>query len=199
MARGFISFRVRRALALLLLVAPVLAPLTLAAPPAAIVPLDATEVTAAYLLNFVRFTEWPAAAQPTAPAAPYLIGVSCAGPLLDALIHLVDGQSVRGHPVKVIRIKNAADFTNCHLAYLECDADCGGQLISIQPALNTLRGQPVLTVSSDPGFLSAGGLIQLFPDEGHLRFAIAAEAAHQAGLALNSRLLALARPVPTQP
>ena len=201
MARGLAHSRWfgLRALALLLLGAPLLVPTEHAAPPAVTALLDLNEATAAYLLNFVRFTEWPAAARPASPAAPYVIGVSCSGAQLNALLDLLEGQTVHGHPVRAIRIKNVADFASCHLVYLECSDPCGAQAIPIHIAINTLRGSPVLTVSAAPDFLAQGGHIQLFHSDARLRFAIADEIAHKTGLALNSRLLALARPVPPQP
>jgi hypothetical protein len=57
----------------------------------------------------------------------------------------------------------------------------------------------VLTISAEPGFLAAGGTIQLFREEARLRFAISAEHASAAGLAPSSRLLALSAPAAAVP
>ncbi len=160
------------------------------------VTIDADAATAAYLINFLRFTTWPESAQTRSPAAPYVIGVSCCGPLLDALITMTEGQSVHGHPVRALRIKNAADFATCHLAYLNCADECGPKNSALTATLKALQGLPVLTVSPQPDFLANGGQVQLFHAETHLRFAIAVEATRAAGLSLNSRLLVLSRPVP---
>jgi hypothetical protein len=157
---------------------------------------DPDAVTAHYLLQFLSYTNWPEAAQPGTPSAPYLIGVSCSGPLLDALIKATDDKLVGGHPVRAIRIKNAAAFATCHLAFLNCTEDCGSQNISILLALNALKNRPVLTVSAEPGFLDAGGQVQLFRMGPNLRFSVSAEAAQKAGLSLKADLQNLSRPVP---
>jgi hypothetical protein len=159
---------------------------------------DPDAVTANFLIKFLSYTNWPEAVQPSTPSAPYVIGVSCSGPLLDALIKATDVKlaSVGGHPVRAIRIKNAADFDSCHLAFLNCNEDCGAQNISIPLALNALKNRPVLTVSAEPGFLDAGGQVQLFRTGPKLNFSVSAEAARQAGLNLKADLQNLSKPVP---
>ncbi|MCX6938648.1 MAG: YfiR family protein [Verrucomicrobia bacterium] len=166
--------------------------------------LDAPSVTAAYILNFIRFTEWPAATGdkpsltvPATPDAPYLIGVAGHRELLDALIQITEGQRVRGHPLHVINVKSTDELPACHVAYL---APPGGPYndatLRIPAALQALQGLPVLTFSTAPGFTRSGGVVQLFQDGQHLRFDIAADAARSLGLTIHSRLLALARPAP---
>jgi len=194
------SLRIGRiTLALLGLVAPALAPLLRAAPRATASAIDTDTATAAYLLNFVRFTGWPANMQPTTTAEPFVIGVSGSRTLLDALIRLVEGQQVRSHPVHIVRLKDVGDLAACHLAFLgpTPDSDCMG--VPIPAALKALKGKPVLTVSTAEDFLAYGGLVQLYSDDSLLRFDIAVETARATGLVLNSRLLALARPVPYRP
>ncbi len=163
--------------------------------------LDAPSVTAAYILNFIRFTEWPAAAGgkpvPATPEAPYVIGVAGNRELLDALIQITEGQRVRGHPLHVINVKSTDDLPACHVAYL---APPGGPYndttLRIPDALQALQGIPVLTFSTAPGFTRSGGVVQLFQEGQHLRFEIAADTARSLGLTIHSRLLALARPAP---
>jgi hypothetical protein len=190
----------RSALALFWLGVPALVPCLHADPQTQSAVIDTDTATAAYLLNFLRFTEWPAStssgtSRPSSATSPYVIGVSGNRPLLDKLIRLVEGQLVRGHPVHAVRIRDETDLTACHLAYLSPTPDDDGLGVPIQAALRALRGEPVLTVSPAPAFLDQGGLVQLYRTDSHLRFDIAAEAARVAGLTLNSRLLALARPV----
>jgi hypothetical protein len=199
-----VRLALRSALALLGLGVPALVPCLRANHQANAVAIDTDAATAAYLLNFVRFTEWPASAstgtsRPGLASAPYVIGISGSRPLRDMLIRLIEGQQVRGRPVHVVRIKDVPDFTACHLVYLTPSPDDDGLGVPIPTALDALRGKPVLTVSPATDFLAQGGLVQLYRADSHLRFDIAAEAARAAGLNLNSRLLALARPVPARP
>lgn len=196
-----VRLALRSALALLWLGAPALVPCLHAAPHTQSAVIDTDTATAAYLLNFLRFTEWPAGAstdtsRPNSTTSPYVIGVSGNRPLLDKLIRLVEGQLVRGHPVHAVRIRDETDLAACHLAYFSPTIDDDGLGVPIPAALRALSGQPVLTVSPAPAFIDQGGLVQLYRTDSYLRFDIAAEAARVAGLTLNSRLLALARPVP---
>ena len=201
-SRSRIVRQVRRsALALLGLGVPALVPALRAAPQVNAVAIDTDAATAAYLLNFVRFTEWPASASagPSPPSSanePYVIGVSGSRPLRDTLIRLVEGQQVRGHPVHIVRTRDVRDLAACHLVYLNASPDDDGLGVPIPTALNVLRGKPVLTISPATDFLAQGGLVQLYRVDSYLRFDIAATTARSAGLTLNSRLLSLARPVP---
>jgi hypothetical protein len=199
-----VRLALRSALALLWLGVPTLVPCLRAAQQTNSVTIDTDTATAAYLLSFVRFTEWPAGdwagtSRPGTATSPYVIGVSGSRPLLDTLIRLVEGQQVRGRPVHVVRIKDVRDLAVCHLVYLNPSPDDDGLGVPIPIALDALRGEPVLTVSAATDFLAQGGLVQLYRADSHLRFDIATETARAAGITLNSRLLALARPVPARP
>jgi hypothetical protein len=82
------------------------------------------------------------------------------------------------------------------LIYLEpVLPDMGLRLLD---ALELVKGKPVLTLSTAAGFIKAGGSVQLFAVAGRLRFSIASETARLSGLALHSRLLALAVPLPKE-
>ena len=146
----------RSALALLWLGVPTLVPCLRAAPQANSVEIDTATATAAYLLNFLRFTEWPAAARPATEAAPYVIGVSGSRALLDALILVVEGKKVRGHPVYIVRLKTLSDLATCHLAYFNPTPDEDGMSVLIPTALDALRDKPVLTVSPATDFIAQG-------------------------------------------
>jgi hypothetical protein len=51
----------------------------------------------------------------------------------------------------------------------------------------------VLTISDGKGFAEAGGMIELYVEEGRMRFAINMGATERSGLHLSSRLLRLAK------
>ena len=63
----------------------------------------------------------------------------------------------------------------------------------------TARGKTgLLTVSDIKGFAAAGGVIELFAEDGKMRFEINTRAAQRAGLRISSQLLKLARVTPEQ-
>ena len=160
-------------------------------PPPAATPFFAAEaVRAAYVVNFIRFTDWPAPFD----EGPVIIGVSGSRPLEDELIRLADRQSVAGRPLRVVRIKNLRDLAGCHVVYFARGDSPGEEPPpSVASALAILRDQPVLTVSEDPAFLGLGGIINLYREDDKLRFEIAPDTARESRLVLSSRLLKLAR------
>ncbi len=163
-------------------------------PPSALPPAPAPAfapdaVKAAFLINFIRFTDWPT---PPSRDSPYVVGISGNRALEDELFRLADRQLVRGHRLRVVRIRSARDLETLHLAFFDTGAPHSLEAFGPREALPLLARRPVLTVSDSPGFLPLGGMIQLFREESALRFAIAPEAARAAGLVISSRLLALA-------
>lgn len=135
-------------------------------------------VKAAYLVNFVRFTEWPAGRP--ASDAPYVIGISGNRPLEDELIRLADRQLVRGHRLRIVRLRALHDLEDVHLAYFESAAESATEAISADEALPFLRRHPVLTVSDSPGFLPLGGVVNFYRDGAALRFEVSPGAAREA-------------------
>ena len=152
-------------------------------------------VKAAYILNFLRFTTWPGDDRET---APFVIGVSADRDLEDALLRLTDNLRIRDRRIRVIRLRNARDLSECHAVFLDADITVAEEpALPLADGLSTLADRPVLTISSSTGFLAAGGMINLYPEGGNLRFEISAERAAKVGLQFNSRLLALSRPAPS--
>lgn len=139
---------------------------------------------AAFIFNFVKFTEWPT----LHPTAPIVACVSGDDAIAAALADTVRGQAVSGHPLVVQRIRDIPAGPTCQVLFI-ADTDKGRWA----EHLRGLKGQPVLSVSDGAGFAQSGGIIELYVDAGRMRFAINVTAAEQAGLHLSSRLLGLAR------
>jgi hypothetical protein len=179
------------ALALLAASSP-LAPAALAQDAAsASAPYAAETIKAAYLANFVRFTDWP----PGIPGTdqPFVVGVSGNRLLEDELIRLADRQLIRGHRLRIVRLRVPRDLEGIHVAFFDAAAESQLENLSSREALPLLGERPVLTVSDAPSFLERGGIVSLYREDSALRFAIAPEAARLSGLSISSRLLALAR------
>ncbi|MBC8010455.1 MAG: YfiR family protein [Burkholderiales bacterium] len=148
---------------------------------------------AVFLINFIRFTEWPEAASPG--KTPFVIGVAGSRAIEDELLTLAETQRVRERRIHVISIKTANDLAGCHLVYINPAPGLGDESAPrAAELLPHLRGKPVLTVSESPSFLAEGGIVNFFMGEGgKLRFEIALETARSADLKLSSKLLDLAR------
>ena len=76
-----------------------------------------SQVEAAFLLNFTKFTEWPSSAFST-PGSPFAICILGNDPFGQALDQIVGGESVKGHPVTVLRLAEPPRPQTCQLVFL---------------------------------------------------------------------------------
>lgn len=143
------------------------------------------QVKAAFLLNFTKFVEWPAAAFGSAQAS-MTICILGQNPFGTALNQIVNGELVNGRRVVVEQIKNAPVLQSCQVLFLE-DPPEG------KPIPGT--GTGVLTVGEGENFLRSGGIIAFVIENHRVRFVINKAAAERAGLKLSSRLLNVAKSV----
>jgi hypothetical protein len=152
-----------------------------------------SDVKAAYLFNFgkfVRFTSSDAVNK----RQSFDVCIVGADPLGATLDELTANEQLDGKPVRVVRLKNAADARGCAIAYIS--ASEGARVGS---DLDALRGQPVLTVSDAANFLQQGGMIQFVTVSNHVRFAVNLDAVRSAQLNLSSELLRVAISVNGEP
>jgi hypothetical protein len=141
-------------------------------------------VKAAYLYKLGSFVTWPSdPARLAAPLAICVQGTDPFGPLLD---RAAAGQSVAGRPVVVRRVARLEPDSGCAIAYV-----AGSAVQSQAQALAAVERAPVLTVT-DAARGPTRGIVHLLLDAGKVRFAIDAAKADEAGLAISSKLLALA-------
>lgn len=147
-----------------------------------------SQVKAAYILNFVNLTDWPAAA--LGPASnPFRICVAGSDPFRHVLEQTVRGESMQGHPLVVERVTRESAAT-CQVLFVA--ASDGAHTAELLRALGTA---PVLTIGEADAFLKGGGVVRFVTDQGHVRFDVNRRTAEQHGLTLSSRLLRVARSV----
>jgi hypothetical protein len=141
-------------------------------------------VKAAFIYNFVKFTEWPAL-----PAgAPIIVCVAGDDDIAAALVQTVGGRDISGHVLEVWRHEASSSWRACNVLFIT-----GAEIRRSGGKLAEARPLPVLTVSDHGGFAQAGGIIELYVEGGRMRFAINVDAVKRSGLRLSSRLLGLAR------
>jgi len=155
-------------------------------PPAAFAQ-DVTEpaLKAAFIYNFMKFTEWPE----SFPAAdPFVICVLNDSAVGDALERIVKGREFAGHRMTVSLVPSGMK-EGCHVLYVSgvTTARQGAQLLSV------INDSPVLTISDLGWFTEAGGMAQFFYERGQLRFNIGLEAVKRSRLLMSSKLLVLAK------
>jgi len=146
---------------------------------------DEPSLKAAFLHNFLKFTEWPVdIVAPGAPMVACIADRAVAGEFERAIA----GRSVEHHPLMVRRIKWDELPAGCALYYMSGIDD------RKLPALLAAAGAAgALAVSDDPGFAEHGGMVGLFVEDGRMRFAINTSATDRARLRLSAKLLSLAK------
>ncbi len=145
------------------------------------------QIKAAFLLNFVKFIEWPPGAF-TAPDSPIRLGVLGDDPLGPALDEMVRGETIHGRSLVVLRSRQIEDLKQCHLLFI-----CKSERARYTDELEILEGTPVVTVSDIEGFANNGGLIQFYLDDKKVRFEINLAVAKRLDLKMSSQLLALGK------
>jgi hypothetical protein len=176
--RRWVVMRIMLAAALIAAVAP---PASSRSDPA----LD-VNVKAAFLFNFVKFTEWP----PLPGRISILVCVVGNDGIAAAFVDTVRGQSINGRRLDVWRPDAVESWPLCQLLFI-ADAEMHGAA----SGLEDVRTLPVLTVSDSRGFARSAGIIELYLEGGRMRFAINVDGISRSGLRVSSRLLGLARVV----
>jgi hypothetical protein len=146
------------------------------------------EVKAAYLLNFLKFVQWPGSSAQAENNVPIcILGRDPFGGVLD---RIVAGQQIDGKRVIVKRIAKAADIDNCRVLFID-----SSESSQLPGTLMSLDDTPVLTVAEMPDFVSRGGIIQFVLKEGRVRFEINLMNAQKIGLMVSSQMLNVASAV----
>lgn len=151
------------------------------------------QIKAAFLFNFTKFIEWPAAAFAD-DSAPIVIGVCGSNPFGAELHNIVEDRKINGREIVVKTVDTAAEAAKCHVLYFSAAAN--GSLAQMLPALEKTA---VLTVGESERFTSAGGVINFVLEADKVRFEINSAAADKAGLKISAQLQKLARTVRRRP
>lgn len=139
-------------------------------------------VRAALVFNFIKFTEWPAAAE----GNPQLrVCIASNDPVQLAALEALNERLVRGKPLAALRFRRQAD---CDVIYAD-SRQRWNEILEQTP-----KGR-ALTIGGYPGFAANGGMIEISLQEGSARFDINLLEAKRAGLRIYPQLLRLARRV----
>jgi hypothetical protein len=157
-----------------------------AADGAAAAPAREYEIKAAFLYNFTKFVDWPAATFADA-GAPIVIGVLGDSPCAQALERLVKDRKVNGRTILVRPVASAEEAKLTQLLFVGSAHEA--RFAGLKPAIESL---PVLTVGESPGFVSLGGAVNFVPQGDKIRFEINIGVAERAGLKISSQLQKLA-------
>ncbi len=143
------------------------------------------EVKAAFIEKFTHFIEWPL---DTADQGHFIIFVFPDSPLVPHLKTLFEHHLVKGKPVDVLISNNLMLLDSAQIVIVHHSEK------HLMPVIHSIvRNKPILTIGDYPGFLEAGGILLLFREEDHIRFAINITALSETKLIVSSQLLKLAK------
>jgi hypothetical protein len=175
--------------------------LAVAAPALAQGQARAAEVEAAYLVNFLRYTQWPEQSF-SSEQAPFVVTVIGSASVVEAVravasaAGMIDGRLVDVRALSAAQLSapdpQALDLLRTsHLVFFHAS-----EVDSIpRRLLDQLARQPVLTVSNIDDFITSGGMLELVNVDGHIVFEANPAAIHDAGLLVSAKVLKLARSV----
>ena len=142
---------------------------------------------AAFLYHFAKFVEWPEEAL-SRESDPFTICLIGEQHMTEATNQFVKNKQVHGRTVVARAATSATDVEGCHLLFVDASARHAEELMKTGNS-----SLPILTVGESDQFLSRGGMIKLFIEDGKMRFAISPQAAERAQLKISSKLLALGK------
>jgi len=140
---------------------------------------------AVFLFNFATFVEWPDEPAPV-EGDSFVIGILGDDPFGPVLEQVIAGEAVKGMPLVVRRFQSIEEAKQARILYISVPA------ARLPEVVAGLRGLPILTVSDNPQFLAAGGIVG-FSTGARVELHINAEAARRAKLTISSKLLRVAK------
>jgi hypothetical protein len=141
------------------------------------------QLKAAYLVNFLKYVEWPASG---AKATICLFGRDVMGTALSSY----EGRTVAGRELVLRRVSSPDQLDDCQILYVPDTEEA-----RFAAVLRWTEGRPILTVSDAEFFARQGGGVALVREESRLRFDINLDTLNRAQLKPASQMLRLARQV----
>ena len=142
------------------------------------------KIKAAFVYNFLRFTDWPSApaSSPDRSTTICIVGQNFFG---NTLGEIIDSGDIRN--VRVVFAASSPVTPDCNIAVIN-----GSDDRLTKSLLDSFKAKSTLTVSDMVGFSSSGGIIEFALKDGKVRFYIDEAKASSVGLTISSKLSALA-------
>ncbi|MBK8817396.1 MAG: YfiR family protein [Methylococcaceae bacterium] len=147
-------------------------------------------LTVAFLYNFMKLSEWP---PQTITNEFTLCAIQSSDYSID--VDSLAGKEVQSYTLKIRHLMQGDSIEGCQLLYIPEDE----KPIRLREWLKIMDKKPLLSVSSTPGFLDQGGMIELVSEGDHLLFEVNLTPVEQAGIKISSKMLQIAREVQGNP
>jgi hypothetical protein len=153
-------------------------------------------IKAAYVLNFIRYTEWPGDAF-SAAEAPIVVCVLGAERVEDALDETVRDRRVEARAIAVRRVDAGrtpgadalgAALQPCHVLYVG-----EGERRRFEPIAAAVAGAPMLIVGDTGALAEAGAMLALNIEEDRVVFYANSNAIARSRIRVSSKVLQLAK------
>jgi hypothetical protein len=144
------------------------------------------EIRAAFFFNFLKFVTFPA----ESATAPIMLACVLSGDPFVQNFDELTGRSVGKQSVEAVVLSEVPRPDLCDALYFH--PSYKGDVVR---ALEDLKRGHVLTVGESPGFLEAGGIINLVRHDDKVRFDVSLKNARESGLTVSARLIRVAREV----
>jgi hypothetical protein len=144
------------------------------------------EVKAAFLLNFIKYVEWPAARAGTT-SSDLVLCIAGENPFGEFL-NLLKDKNIRGRKLVIRNTVDQNNLVTSHIIFIPASEE-----YRLTAVMSTVNGLPILTVSEIPAFAQRGGMINFITVDNKIRFEINLDAAQHVGIQISSQLLKLAR------
>lgn len=140
-----------------------------------------SELKAAYLVNFLKYVEWPGT---RTTINLCLFGRDSLAPYLAAY----EGRQVGGHELHIRKVSSPEQLAECQELFVPETEE-----VRFAAVMRWVDKQAILTVSDTETFIRDGGAIALIRTDGRLQFDVNADALARAGLRGSPQMLRLAR------
>jgi hypothetical protein len=150
-------------------------------------PVDAGQMKAVFVVNFLRFVDWPPANVAPAPA-PLVVAVLGDRAFIENLRDYAAGQSISGHAIEVKAIERPEDARGAHVLFIGASESA-----NVPAIVKMAETCALLTIGDTDGFARAGVILNLYTVDQRVRIEANPAAANRTGLRLSAHLLRIAR------
>ena len=149
-------------------------------------------IKATFLYHFANYIQWPSG-HFTSASEPFVIGIYGRSPVTSDLEKLARSKKVDHRALEILTVTSPGDALQCEILFVPASVPIATQ----NQVIRTTLHQPVLVVGEVPDFVIRGGTVQFYIEGNRVRFAFGVEAIKRDDFKVSSKLMTLAKIVPT--
>ncbi len=146
------------------------------------------KIKATYLLNFIKYIEWPEQSHPISQGS-FIIAILGDDRFGEATNFFTD-KTINGRSVVIRKFKNVDELENCHILFVSSSERKNEKRI-----IKLVRGKGILTIGESDTFIKRGGIIEFLLSRAKVNFRINLSIAKKEGFIFSSKLLRIAKEI----